>query len=124
MEQLFKALLFFAAVYGLANAIAVLKFGRLLFGIGYCEEDGCPSPSHPKDKRKILGKIPVIGDVFYCPPCVAFWVGMALSWFFFSMSIEIVGMKWRAMIVDGLAASGVVYMIHLAAERLGRGLKI
>ena len=110
MREVAKLLVFVLAVYGLANAIAVLKFGRYFLG------------TH--SDRKFLGKLPFLGDLLYCPPCLAFWLGMAGSAFLISPSAEWVGIWWKAMIVDGLVASACAYFGHLIAEKLSHGLDI
>lgn len=101
-------MVFIMAVYGLSNAIAVLKFGRYFLGTF--------------GERKFLGKVPVLGDLFYCPPCLAFWIGMAGSAWFLSPAHEWIPVWWKAMIVDGLMASAAAYLFHVIAERLGHGL--
>ena len=107
MLQLVQLALFILAIYGLANAIAVLKIGQAVFG------------THKQ--RKFLGRIPFMGDLFYCPPCLAFWIGIAFSKWVFSPSKPFVDASWKSLVVDGLAASGVVWLIHLMASWLGRG---
>lgn len=119
-----KWFVFVVAVYGLANAIAVLKIGQFLFGIGYCKDKNCTESGHPKEGRRLIGKIPYLGDLFYCPPCIAFWVGMAGSALAFSPASEWAPVWWKAMIVDGLAASGIAYLLHMTAERLSHGLDV
>lgn len=110
MREVAKLLVFVLAVYGLANAISVLKFGRYFLG------------TH--SERKFLGRVPIFGDLLYCPPCLSFWIGMAGSVFFVSPSAEWVTLWWKAMLVDGLVASAFAYFCHLAAERLSHGLDI
>lgn len=110
MRETAKLVVFVMAVYGLANAIAVLKFGKYFLGT-YSE-------------RKFLGKIPFLGDLFYCPPCLSFWIGMGFSWAFLSPSSEWVFVWWKAMLVDGLLASAFAYLFHLTSERLGHNLGI
>lgn len=102
-----KLVVFVMAVYGLANAIAVLKFGQYFLGTW--------------DKRKLPGKIPVLGDMLYCPPCLSFWIGMACSYWFFSPAQAFVGLGWKAMVVDGLVACAAAYILHLVAERVCHG---
>lgn len=109
MSRFVLLLLFILAVYGLANAIAVLKIGRFFLGT-------------VKD-RKFVGRIPYLGDLFYCPPCLAFWIGMLFSWQGLSPTADLVTLGWRAILVDGLVASAAAYILHLSAERLGHGLK-
>jgi hypothetical protein len=101
-------LLFLLAVYGLANAIAVLKIGRYFLGT--------------EDKRKGPGRLPYFGDLLYCPPCLAFWFGMACSAWFLSPASLVVPVWWKAMLLDGLAACAVAYLLHVLAERLGHGV--
>lgn len=97
-----KPFLFFIAVYGLANAIAVLKTRKIA--------------------EAIFGKVPVMKDLIKCPPCLAFWIGMAFSYFFFSPSLEFMKNVPSAMVVDGLAASGLTWLIHVTAERIAFGM--
>ena len=104
--------IFVLAVYGLASALTVLKFGRYFFG------------TYEADKRKFLGKIPFFGDIFYCPPCISFYIGMAVSVFFLSPSRTMVPVWWKAMILDGLMAVAFSYLAHAAAERLTHGLDV
>jgi hypothetical protein len=120
MRELIGLSIFVLAVYGLTNAIAILKIGRFLFGVGQCNEEGCPELKHPLDKRKFLGRLPWLGDLFYCPPCVAFWIGMLASKMLFSPAatfVAIPGMAWRGTIVDGLAASGAVWLLYTWTEK-------
>lgn len=108
MKELVKLALFVLVVYGLANAIAVLKIGRYFIGT--------------VTDRKFLGRVPYLGDLLYCPPCVAFWIGMAFSWGLLSPASDWIAVWWKAMIMDGLAASGAIYLVHVTAERLGHNL--
>ena len=121
MHDFLSITLFILAVYGLSNAIAVLKIGQFMFGQSHCRKKDCTAPRHPLETRKGLGRIPYLGDLFYCPPCLAFWIGMAASWWIFSPARLLVDIHWKAAVVDGLAASGAVWIIHLLAEWLGRG---
>lgn len=102
--------LFFMAVYGLASALTVLKFGQYFFG------------THKE--RKSLGKIPFLGDIFYCPPCISFYLGMAVSVFILSPSMMVVPVWWKAMLLDGLAAVAFSYLAHVTAEKLSHGLDV
>ncbi len=103
---------FLMAVYGLANALTVLKFGRYFFG------------TWKKEDRKFLGKIPFFGDIFYCPPCISFYIGMAVSIWFLSPSRVMVPIWWKAAILDGLAAVAFSYLAHATAEKLTHGLDV
>ncbi len=110
MERVVVALFFLLAIYGLANAIAVLKFGRYFLGT--------------VNNRKFIGRIPFIGDLFYCPPCLAFWIGMAASAWVYSPTAGLVLSGWRTVLTDGLAASAFAYFLHMANERMGHGLDV
>lgn len=115
MRELVTLIVFQLAVFGLATAIAVLKIGRYFLGVGYCLKEGCTAPGHPKELRKGLGKIPYFGDLLYCPPCLAFWIGMAASWWFVSPAAAVgLDVKWKATLVDGLAACAVSWILHVA----------
>lgn len=124
MQALVGLLIFLLLVYGLSNAIAVLKIGRFFFGEGYCDEKDCPSPSHPKDRRKFLGKVPYLGDLFYCPPCLAFWIGMAASHFMLSPAAPFIVVPWKGMLADGLAASAAAWILYTWTEKNSLGTKI
>jgi hypothetical protein len=113
---------FLFSVYGLANAIAVLKIGRFLFGERQCTKEGCTAPGHPCELRRFLGRIPFVGDLFYCPPCLSFWIGMVFSKVILSPSSLVVAAWGWAMVLDGLMACGIIWLIHLIAERLKHGL--
>lgn len=114
--------LFLLSVYGLSNAIAVLKIGQFIFGKGHCSDTDCKAPNHPKDKRRFLGRVPYFGDLFYCPPCLAFWIGIAFSILVFSPASEFTGISWKSAITDGLAASGMIWLLHAWAMRTIEGI--
>lgn len=99
MREIASLALFLLAVFGVANAVAVLKT-RLVF-------------------EALFGKILILKDLIQCPPCVAFWVGMATSYFLLSPASAFCHKWWAAMLVDGFAALGAVWLLHLKAERLG-----
>lgn len=99
---MFAFIVFIFAIYGMANAVAVLKFGTPI--------------------RKAFGNIPVIRDLVKCPPCMAFWLGMLVSAFVLSPAAQIVTPGWRSILLDGLSASGLIWLIHVAAERTSYGL--
>jgi hypothetical protein len=117
-------IIFLFAIYGLANAIAVLKIGQYFIGTSHCSEKDCKKEGHPKETRKGLGRVPYLGDLLYCPPCLAFWFGMAMSHFVVSPAAAggLVGPWWQGMAIDGLIASGMIWILHLTAERLGHGV--
>lgn len=116
--------IFLMSIYGLSNAIAVLKVGQFIFGIGHCREKNCTAPGHPKELRQFLGRIPYIGDLFYCPPCLAFWFGMGFSVAIESPASFLTDIRWLSMVIDGLLASGGTWLLHLTAERLGHQLDL
>src|SRR5438445_13655667 len=98
MDKLVALIVFLLAVYGVANAVCVLKT-RLVF-------------------QAIFGKVPVLKDLIKCPPCVAFWTGLALSHWFFSPASSFCGTWWKPMILDGFISLGAVWLLHLRAERI------
>lgn len=118
MREFASTVLFLLAVFGLANAIATLKIGRWIFGEGYCDKEGCKAEGHPKEKRRFLGRIPHLGDLFYCAACLAFWIGMAMSYWLMSPASAFCPVKWGATAIDGLAACGATWLLYLKAERL------
>lgn len=113
--------IFLTSVFGLSTAIAVLKIGQHIFGVAYCPKKECSHKDHPKELRRFLGRIPVLGDLFYCPPCLAFWIGTALSALVLSPATLVVHVRWAAAIIDGLMACGVVWLLHATAARLTHG---
>lgn len=98
MREFSALVLFLLAVYGVANAVVVLKT-RLVF-------------------QRVAGKIWVLRDLIKCPPCVAFWVGIWFSCFYLSPASSFCPQRWVAAIVDGFAGLGAVWLLHLRAERL------
>lgn len=121
MAELLAFLLFTLSVYGLANAFT-LKIGRFIFGESHCGKKECAAPGHPRETRKFLGRVPYLGDLFYCVPCLAFWIGMAASAWFISPASEVCPVRWKAILIDGLAASGVSWVIFVWTERQADGL--
>lgn len=124
MHELIGFALFVLAVYGLSNAMAVLKIGQFFFGVSHCKEDGCPAPSHPHDKRRFLGRIPWFGEMFYCPPCLAFWIGMLASQVIMSPAGMFIAIWWKGMIVDGLVASAIAWLLFTWTEKNAVGTDI
>ncbi len=114
--------LFLMSVHALATAIAVLKIGRFIFGKGHCDQKECLALGHPKEHRRFLGRIPYVGDLFYCTPCLAFWIGMAASAYVVSPARRVCPFWWQAMIMDGLAACAVSWILFLVAARLAQGV--
>lgn len=117
METLVRLIVMALAVYGLANAIAVLKAGypiRTMFEI-----------LESRTKDKVFKSIWTFWRIlFKCPPCLSFWIGMAASVWVLSITKGLIAEWWMAMIVDGFILCGTSWLIHLAAERLGYGLDV
>jgi hypothetical protein len=105
------------AVYGAANAIAVLKAGypiRTLF-------ETLEIKAKNKAARGFWGFWRIL---FKCPPCLSFWIGMATSVWVISITRSLVAEWWMAMVLDGFIVCGTSWLIHLVAERLGHGLDV
>jgi len=116
--------IFLMAVHGLATAISVLKIGKYFFGEGYCEKKDCSAPKHPLDLRKFLGRIPKMGDLFYCTACLSFWIGMGVSWRVLSPASAVCPVWWQAMVLDGLMACAVSWILFLVAKKIEQGLDL
>lgn len=91
---------FFLSVYGLANAIAVLKQGVIARGLSW------------------VIRLSLFRTMVKCPACVSFWIGAAFSGLIFSPSLSIVGILWKSVLLDALGASAVSYLLHVTAERI------
>lgn len=94
--------IFWMAVYGLANAVAILKVGTPV--------------------RWITDKIPGISHLFHCPTCLSFWIGMAFSLWILSPCSQVCPSSVKTIVMDGLAASAFSYVAHVTMERVGLGL--
>lgn len=94
-----QTLFFILAVFGAANAIAVLKIGEVIRGT-------CKEP-------KRLGRIPYFGKMFFCPACIGFWIALATSAWVFSPASLICAERWKSILVDGFLASGAIWLIHV-----------
>lgn len=105
------------AVYGAANAIAVLKAGHPLRTF----LEGMELRAKSKVSK---GFWAFWRTLFKCPPCLSFWIGMATSVWVISITKGIVAEWWVAMVVDGFIVCGTSWLIHLVAERLGHGLDV
>lgn len=144
--------IFLLAVYGLANAIAVLKIGVHLFGDPVDElilSDGAHMPwkrlvdhgqsfevTRPNGhtdtlskgiiqkvlRRKGLGRIPFIGDLFYCPACLSFWIGMATSRWVISPASQVCPVLWKAVLLDGLMACAASWLLHVVSMKMTQGV--
>jgi len=101
----FASVFYLFAVYGAANAVAVLNFG--VFYI------------HPWATR-----IPVVKHVVKCVACCSAWVGVLVSLVFYSpTSLTLVALsiqlpQWKTVLVDGAAASAVSYLLYSLTEHL------
>lgn len=94
--------IFILAVYGLANGATVLK-ARIV-------------------TRTLLGKIPVVRGIAYCPACFAFWAAGAASLLALSPSSAVMEDRWVAALFDGLIGSGSTWILHTIQERLTHGV--
>lgn len=117
-------LVFLLSVYGLATAIAVLKIGQFFFGKERCSKAECAAPGHPFETRKFLGRIPYVGDLFYCPPCLSFWIGMGISAKVLSPAREVCQVWWQAMFLDGLMACAVSWILFVITEKTAKDLDL
>lgn len=100
-------IVFLLAVYGFANAIAVLKFGLPI--------------------RLAFTKIAFLRALVSCPPCLSFWAGMAISLLVMSPAMAICDpprAELKAALLDGLAASAFSYLTHVLMERAGKDLDL
>lgn len=103
----------FCAVYGISNAIAVLKFGQYYI--------------HP-----LADHIPVVRNMVHCVACTSMWIGVLASWIVFSpiqlawhalqlacpeLSLAALPM-WKTLFMDGAAASAVSYLLYSFTEWL------
>lgn len=116
--------IFLMSVHGLATALSVLKIGRYIFGQGYCDKVECAAPRHPLEHRKLLGRIPKVGDLFYCTACLSFWIGMAVSWKILSPASLVCSVWWQAMLLDGLMACAVSWILFVVVRKLEQGLDL
>lgn len=103
VEKFYGLTVFVLAVWGLANAIGVLKVGKPI--------------------REFLKDTPVLKDLFRCPACLGFWMGMGASWFVFSPSLSCISRefpdpRFAAMVADGLVCSGVNWFLYCVCTRL------
>lgn len=144
---------FLLAVYGLANAIATLKIGVYFFGdpenvlifsdgrkypwkklvdkgdhYEVVFDNGVKNeiPKREGDRvlrRKGLGRIPYIGDLFYCPACLSFWIGMAASWWILSPAAQVCQRGWRTTVLDGLAACAASWLLHVFSMKMTAGVE-
>lgn len=117
MEILIKLLVMALAIYGLTNAIAVLKAGHPLRSFLEMME----LQTRNKSGKTFWAFWRIL---FKCPPCLSFWFGMAASVWVLSITRSLVPEWWMAMLMDGFILCGTSWLLHLAAERLGHGLDV
>jgi len=117
MEILTKLAILSLAVYGAANAIAVLKAGYPLRT--FLEK------MELRSRGKVLkGFWAFWKTLFKCPPCLSFWIGMAASTWVLSITRGMVAEVWMATLMDGFILCATSWMFHLVAERIGHGLDV
>lgn len=117
MDILTRLVVVALAVYGISNAIAVLKAGYPLRKFLETMEI--------QAKNKIAkGFWAFWRTLFKCPPCLSFWIGMAMSVWVISITKGMVAEWWMVMILDGFILCATSWLLHVAAERLGHGLDV
>jgi len=105
-------LVFCGATYGFGTVVGVLKAGQLV-----------RMPLAWLADRICLFK--PISDLVRCPPCLALWAGLLLSYFGLSPAFS-VWPKVRieiAMGTDAFLAAGVTWLLHVSAERVSQALE-
>jgi hypothetical protein len=143
--------IFLLAVYGLANAIAMLKIGVYFFGdpedtvvlntgtkihwkklidrgggLDIKDLKGNDWSIRKTDidrilARKGLGRIPYLGEMFYCPACLSFWIGMAASWWILSPAAQVCQAGWKTTVLDGLMACAASWLLHVFSMKMMAG---
>jgi hypothetical protein len=105
-------LLFLLASYGVALSLTLLHIGAPYRWLG----------------EKLWGRkgdeLRGLGILVHCPACTAFWVGLAISYLWCSPALEISrAMDWHrhaAHAIDGLAACGFSWIVHVILVKLGQ----
>jgi len=113
--EMTKLVLLSLAVYGAANAIAVLKVGHPLRSFLETRE----VKSQSGFGKAFWG---FWRALFKCPPCLSFWIGMAASHWTFSITRGMMPELWLSVVADGFILCATSWLLHLVAERLGHGL--
>lgn len=103
------------AVYGLANAIAVLKAGKPIRS--FFEFLVLTTRN-----SWLKGFWSFWKSLFSCPPCLSFWIGLAASYWVVSLTDGLPREAWMVPILDGLILSATSYIYHVTMERLGYGI--
>jgi hypothetical protein len=117
MDTMIRLVVMALAVYGLANAIAVLKAGLPLRTFLETRE-------LQAQNKWLKGFWTFWRVLFKCPPCLSFWFGMAGSYWVLSITKGLIAPWWLAMPVDGLIVCATSWLLHLWAERTGHGLDV
>lgn len=115
MAILVKLVVVSLAVYGLANAIAVLKAGKPIRTFFEFLET-----STRNSWLKAFWTF--WHTLFKCPTCLSFWIGMATSYWVLSITKGLITDGWMVVVADGLILSATSYLLHVTAERLGYGI--
>lgn len=117
MDIVTRLMVLALAVYGLANAIAVLKAGKPL-------RTWLESREIRSRRKWAKWFWQFWGSLFKCPPCLSFWIGMAASTWVLSITSGLIQDRWLVTLSDGFILCATSYFLHLFAERLGHGLDI
>jgi hypothetical protein len=117
MRDLVSLAVFLLATYGLANAIAVLKAGKPIRNL----LERLAQPPWEWPFRKAPWRF--LHALFRCPPCLAFWIGVAFSVWLLSPASAFCAERWKAVVLDGLAASAFSYLTHVTMEKMGLGVE-
>jgi hypothetical protein len=105
-------LVFCGATYGFGTVVGVLKAGKLV-----------RMPLAWLADRIWLFK--PLSKLVRCPPCLALWAGLLLSYFGLSPALG-VWPKLRigiAMGTDAFLAAGVTWLLHVSAELVSKDLE-
>lgn len=115
MGPLSKLVLMALAIYGLANAIAVLKAGKpIRFFFEYL---------HLNTKNSWLKAFwSFWHTLFKCPTCLSFWIGMATSYWVVSLMDVLIKERAVWVVADGLVFCATSWILHVVMTRLGYGI--
>lgn len=139
----FQTVWWFLAVYGAAVAVTTVKRGALGQALArvrpgwradgnyeklearWVAETGVatlPPETRELLRRKALWATgwPFLRGVFSCPVCFAFWFAatVSLGWYSPAAAAGLAPCIYAAALADGLAAVGLVFMIHAAVLRV------
>jgi len=113
MREFGGFVIFALAVYGLANAISVLKAGRPLRWLA-----ARIPPWYRVDRDGITVRRSMVLDLLECPPCLSFWIGLLMSLLIWSPMSTWIHRMPEASFVDGLACSAVSWVMHVVTDRV------